>query len=281
MSANGVFLSTYDYDFIGGGNVVIAANTYVITSYNLNSLGEVITTDQPDGGFSGTLDYNLSSSGVILIKGQSAVSVDVTLNSILQAITVDTPDGVVNQTIPFSISSTGKVYLTGIGENTLEFNLDFRAEMPLFGSANVSLPGPTLSSTGGLKPVIGEASLLLDFFAGGSAEVKPIIFGTSLQNSINYEFQSTAAVLNRAIIKDYELSFNLDAILVQATFGTATGSYGFTFNSRGINLSTHSYDLLGKNDVIFKEDYINGVVIMNEFNSVNIRDEGKTLVEIV
>lgn len=280
MSANGAFLSTYEYDFSGGGNVVIAANTYVFTSYTASSQGEVLTVDQPDGGFSGTLGYDLASTGTTLIKGQGEVSVNLTLNSVLQAETVDTPDGVVDQIIPFELSSTGKVYLTGIGENTLEFNLDSQGEIPLFGSINVSFPGPTLSSTGGQKPVIGQASLFVDFYSGGGGVVKPTIFGTAL-NSISFSFGSQGIVPNRAIIKDYELSFNLDATLVQATFGTATGSYGFTFNSRGINLSTHSYDLLGKNDVIFKEDYINGVMITNEFNSVNIRDEGKTLVEIV
>lgn len=280
MSANGVFSSSYEYDFTGGGNVVIAANTYVFTSYTTVSQGEVLTVDQPDGGFSGTLDYQLSGSGKVLITSQTDVTLDIILNSVLEAETVDTPDGVLNQTISFDLSSTGEVFLTGIGDNTLEFILDSRGEIPLFGTGFVSLPGPTLSATGGIKPIIGEASLFLDFYSGGSGVVKPTIFGTSL-NTLSLDLQAAAIVPIKATIKDYELSFDLNSTLRQTTFGTATGSYEFIFNSRGINLSTHSYDLIGKNDVLFKEDFINGVSLFNEFNSVDIRDDGKNLVEIV
>lgn len=191
MSANGVFSSTLDYEFFGGGYSVVS------------------------GGISGSLEASLNSAASVSIYGES------------------------NNSIDFSFSS-----LAGT---------------------------PTLRA---------EFSGSIDFTVTSTVEFGVQRWAT-VAGRIDFSANSEASSLVQSYA-DYSFDISLSASATQFSLGEVSGFYTFDVSGIGLNISTHVYDLIGRNEINFVSGLEhNDVTILSKQTDVKLLNGDKTYVEII
>ena len=166
MSANAEFSTTLDYEFIGGGSVIVTGVANVLTSYSLNSSVEVLTVPQPIAEFSGTIEYSITSTGNVTISGISSNVIENSLISLAKAFVF----GEANTEYNFSFSGAGGYKpIEGYANLSFDFSVSATAEFGVQrrGFANTRIE--FAASAEGALPVKASANYPLDFFLQSTA----------------------------------------------------------------------------------------------------------------
>jgi hypothetical protein len=187
----------------------------------------------------------------------------------------------------------------GTFSTTLDYEFFGGGFSTIEGGASGSI-NPTLISTSKVYIVGGSSNNFISFDFDSSAQM-PGIFA-SLEQTIDFTFSSTVefgvqrwATANTRIeftfdtmvgynlthaYLDKTISFTAAITADQFSLGDTDVSYSFLLDGKAINISTHTYDKVGKNGVDFRDNY-NGVMILNNTNSINLVKDGVTSVDIL
>lgn len=190
-----------------------------------------------NGTFSTTLDYEFFGGGYVIVQGEVSGSIDP------------------------SLESTASVLVTGQASGTIPYSVQAGIELPIvYGTADVSF-GFDVSSTMefGIRTFGRSEWTNRVEFTGSATGVVPIV--GSLSSSLDFEFNSELIIFSLA--------------------ESDTNSFGFEFSATGLNVSTHTYDLLGANAVRFGNDAYNGFYLTTNSNGVIIKDDGSLNAEIL
>lgn len=161
--------------------------------------------------------------------------------------------------IDFAIDSTSKVYINGQLSNLpLSFDFNLQARMPgIFATLEQSIDF-TLTST-------------IEFGVQSYAEAN---------NRIDFTFDTMFAYNLTHGYLDLTIPFNLTFTADQFSLANTSGLYDFSFGALGTNRSTHTYDRIGRNEVIFRDNY-NNVLLRDNFTDIELRKDGITGVKIL
>jgi hypothetical protein len=192
-------------------------------------------------------------------------------------------NGAFSTTLDFEFFAGGYTTLTGEVSVSIEPSLVSYAKVPITGiindfNLNFSFIGaivpPTIQASAENLSFGFTSSSFIEFGVQRYAKAE---FGSLIipftQSAEGYNL--THAYLNKT------LDFTLNTKIYVFSLGESAGSYGFSLESAGLNISTRAYSRDGANYYTFNGVNFNDVTINAQSNSVRIIDNGVRHAEVL
>jgi len=251
------------------------------------------------GIFTGTVIYTADSAGEVIITGSA--------NNLLSFSSDDTEGDVVVEaeavpagTITFGVAASAEVLVSAISQSTPEFTASSTGKVVTNGIANVPLnfitnpqtEGDVLVSDTGAGASVGftlngEGDVIVTGAAAGTFNITNEFAGRHVypqfpeaNSAISFTVASTGLLSNRGRL-NLSYSFDFSGRLAQFSDGEGAGTIGFTFKSKGVNVTEHVYSRDGVNGLSFIGNGYNGVIINHPDNGVKLLANGTTDVKLL
>jgi hypothetical protein len=192
-------------------------------------------------------------------------------------------NGAFSTTLDFEFFAGGYTTLTGEVSVSIEPSLVSYAKVPITGIINDF--NLNFSFIGAIVPPTIQASA--ENLSFGFTSTSFIEFGVQRYAKAEYGslvipftqsaqgYNLTHAYLNKT------LDFTLNTKIYVFSLGESVGSYGFSLESTGLNISTRAYSRDGANYYTFNGVNFNDVTINAQSNSVRIIDNGVRHAEVL
>ena len=192
-------------------------------------------------------------------------------------------NGAFSTTLDFEFFAGGYTTLTGGVSATIEPSLVSYAQVPITGTLNnfnLDFAFAGIVSA----PIIQASAENLNFGFTSSSFIE---FGVQRYARAEYGslvipfsatgegYNVTHAYLNKT------LDFTLNTNIYVFSIGDSAGSYDFSLQSTGLNISTRAYSRDGANYCTFNAIDFNDAIIKDQSNSVRIIDNGKRHAEVI
>jgi hypothetical protein len=190
--ANAVFSSTIDYEFQGGGSVIISANGTLVYNFSLLAELEAITVPQPNLDFSGSIDYFANSFGTVLVSANTNLVFDLLISSNTRVLIEATSS---NNNLDFVLASSGKYKpINGILNSTIDFSVFSTVEFGIqsFAFANTRIEFSSTSE--GFAPIKVSVDYILPFVAQSTITQFSLAFANT-----SFDFSVDSQVLNYSL----------------------------------------------------------------------------------
>jgi len=194
-------------------------------------------------------------------------------------------NGAVTTTLDFDFFGGGYLQLSGEVSGLIETSITSIANAPVTG---IILPVTLdFAFEAGIETptVYGRAAdLNFDFAASSTVEFGVQIFGGVgiEEKAILFEYTAESSGYNLTHANfNPTLEFTLNTDIYVFSLGDTGGSYGFSVESNGLNISTRSYSRDGATYCDFDAVDFNDVYIKLESNSIEINNNGITYAEII
>tara|TARA_B110000503_G_scaffold128808_1_gene200348 strand:+ start:4437 stop:5024 length:588 start_codon:yes stop_codon:yes gene_type:complete len=183
-------------------------------------------------------------------------------------------NGAFSTTLDFEFFAGGYTTLAGGVSATIEPSLVSYAKVPINGTLSDFNLDFTFSGIVTPPIIRASAELSFGFDATGFLEFGVIRFASSeWSNRIPFSATSEGYVTTHAYFTP-TLEFALDTEIYVFSLGDSSGSYGFSLQSTGINVSTREYSRDGGNYCYFDSIDFNDVQIYTPSNGIIIMDNG-------
>jgi|TARA_B110000908_G_scaffold51596_1_gene62926 hypothetical protein len=191
-------------------------------------------------------------------------------------------NGAFSTTLDFEFFGGGYLQLSGEVSGTIGTSFVSYAQVPITG--HISPVTLDFEFTAGIETptIYGRATDLSFGFTSSSF----IEFGVqryiSVANNVLFDYtsESSGLVLTHANFNP-TLEFTLDTNIYVFSEGDSIGSYSFSVESVGLNISTRTYSKDGANYTVFNSTDFNDLLINDESNSIKLTNTGMTQVEIL
>jgi hypothetical protein len=284
MSANAAFSTTLDFEFFAGGLSTLAGEASVLIETSFVSYAKVSVA----GSLNSVLDFSSSSTAVIPFNSGSAqnLSFDFTVNSIAEFTESRFAAAELGSlVIPFSVLAQSK----NIVKANLSSNINFESNsfvefgVQLYAAAELgSLVIPFSVSAQSKNIAQAYLNSNISFESNSFVEYGIQRFATTQLGALTIPFTQSAqgynvthAYLNKT------LDFTLNTEIYVFSLGESAGSYSFSLESAGLNISTRAYSRDGANYYKFNGVNFNEVAINTQSNSVRIIDNGIRQAEVL
>lgn len=193
-------------------------------------------------------------------------------------------NGAVSTTLDFEFFGGGYTQLSGEVSGIIEPSLVSYAKNLIVGE--ISPVNLDFTFSAGIEtPILyGRANNTIDFSVSGTAEFGVQRYGTvgAQEKVVLFDYTaSSSGYVTTHLNFNPTLEFTLDTNIYLFSIGDSVGSYGFSFESTGLNISTRSYSRDGATYCSFDGNDFNDVQISAQSNSITIINNGITQAEIL
>ena len=191
-------------------------------------------------------------------------------------------NGAFSTTLDFEFFGGGYTQLSGGVSGFIETSFVSYAQIPIAGTLNnFNLDFELIGFI--TAPIIqASAELSFGFTSSSTIEFGVIRYATVEYGALVIPFTQSAQGYNLTHAHfNPTLEFTLDTNIYVWSAGDSVGSYGFSVESLGVNVSTRTYSKDGANYVVFNQIDFNDLHINDESNSIKIISNGMTQAEII
>lgn len=192
-------------------------------------------------------------------------------------------NGAFSTTLDFEFFAGGYTTLSGEVSVSIEPSLVSYARVPITGTINDFNLNFSFTST--IVPPTIQASaenLTFGFTSSSTVEFGVQRYARAEYGSLVIPFTQSAQGYNLThAYLNKTLDFTLNTEIYVFSLGESTGSYEFSLESTGLNISTRSYSRDGANYCTFNGVNFNGATITKQSNNVRIIDNGIRHAEVL
>lgn len=191
-------------------------------------------------------------------------------------------NGTLSSTLDYQFFGGGVIRITGEVSGIVGPSLVSFAEVPIYAESSNNFIDFTFAGGIETPTIYATAAGSIDFSAAGTIEFgitrNAFVEWKSIQIPFSANSEARVAISGSL---DQTLEFSLDTnIFIFSDFESA-GTFGFTLQSKGINVSRRYYSKDGASYCSLNENQHNDVQIGAQFNMVEILDNGERLAEII